>query len=156
MNDALPVIAALGGAVAGSFLTTLLSHITTSKRELRRDRLDVLIALMRGRNDIFADGVALEINTIPILFHDKPRVRHAYEQFCAVPNGPPANLHRRYDDMVLAVARSLSFRDWSVADIDLGYYPPPAPDRAPLGTAATTARLPTVRSDRPTDPASPL
>lgn len=149
MDGLLPVVAVLGGAVVGSFLTTLLSHISTSKRELRHDRLDVLIALMRGRNDIFAEGVALEVNTIPILFHDQPKVRLAYEKFCAVPNGPPANLHRRYDDLVLAVAKALNFSDWSVADIDLGYYPPPVPDKAAMRTAATTNRLPSVRSDRP-------
>lgn len=96
------------------------------------------MVLMSGRGGIFAPEVAQNINIIPILFHDHEKVRRAYQHLSAVPNGPEIDLYRRYNDLVLAVAASLHFKDLSPADMDLGFYPSPTTEPAPLRTVTNT------------------
>lgn len=132
MGALVPVIAALAGSIVGSALTAVLLNLATIRRELRQSRIAVLVALIRGRSDIFSDEVAGNVNVIPILFYDQRAVRGAYQDFCALPNGPSIDVNRRYDALVLALAASLNFKELSAADIDLGYYPMPPirPDRS--------------------------
>ena len=136
--DYLPLIAALCGAIVGSALTSILAHLATARRELRQSRIAILTVLMSGRGGIYAKDVADSINIIPILFYDNPQVRRAHDQFCAFPNGPQLDLYRRYNELVLAVAKSLQFTDLTKADIDLGFYPVPTAEPKVVGAGPAT------------------
>ncbi len=137
MNPLASAFGALCGAIVGSLLTSMLSNYAASRREIRQNRLKVLTALMSGRSDILAEVVAENVNVIPMLFYDETMVRRAYRRFCAFPNGPPADLYRRYNEMVLAIAASLHLEDLSPADIDLGYYPLPHAPQARMADVAS-------------------
>ncbi len=117
------ITAALVGATVGALVSVFLGNYLSKRAERQRIRFQILIILVGQRGRITSENVKDHLNAIPLVFAEDNEIRRAFQHFCATMDLGSPDFFRRYNELVLSIARNLGFKGVVMSDLELGFFP---------------------------------